>query len=246
MRFVLIAVAAACSSSSPSSPSSPPPPPVVGQADAAAAPHAEDFAPMPYTAEQIRAASPVGRVIVFRVEVPGAPPTIQVLTFVASDDQGAEIESAERDDKGNPVGSPKRARATWEELRRHAAFPRAATTIDEGVADTPAGKFPSKIYVVKRGDEVTRLYFAVDRPGPPVLFHTDKNGQRTMTSTLIPSADPTPAPVACKTDDDCWLDGRTPVARPKSKRGKKLKPCRDGEVVPKCEDQECTSVAYKC
>jgi hypothetical protein len=242
----MVLAAAACSSSSSALPPSPRPAPVVAQADAAAAPDADDLAPIPYTAEQIRAASPVGRVIVFRVEVPGAPPKIQVLTFVASDQQGAEIEAAERDDQGNPVGSPKRTRATWEELRRHAAFPRAATTIEDGVADTPAGQFPSKIYVVKRGDEVSRFYFAVDRPGPPVLFHTDKNGQRTMTSTLIPSADPVPAPVACKTDDDCWLDGRTPVARPKSERGKKLKPCRDGEAVPKCKDQVCTYVAYKC
>jgi hypothetical protein len=247
MRFLSLALVVACSGSNPSSPPPAPPPPGVAAADATpAVPAREQFAPLPYTADQIRAGSPAGRVIPFRLEVPGKPTSMQVITFVSSDDQGAEIEVAHRDDKGRPTGDAKRQRATWGELAQHGAFPRAATTIEEGVADTPAGKFPSKIYIVKQGDEVSHFYFAVDRPGPPVLAYTEKAGTRTMTSTLLASADVAAAPVACKTDDDCWLDGNKPIARPRSERGKKLKPCKDSERLPACKENVCSIRAYKC
>jgi len=186
-------------------------------------------------------------VIPFRIEAAGKPTVVHVLTFVRSDEQGAEIESVDRDDTGAPLGDVKRARSTWDELRQHAAFPARATTIEDGVADTPAGQFRSKIYIVKQGDEVSHFYFAVDRPGPPVLFYTDKAGARVMTSTLLASADPTPPPIACKTDDDCWIDDNNkPIARPKAKRGKKLQACKDSEGLPVCKQNVCAINAYKC
>lgn len=43
--------------------------------------------------------------------------------------------------------------------------------------------------------------------------------------------------VACKDDRDCWIDPspRThPVARPKALRSRDFRPCKDGEVAPKC------------
>ena len=202
------------------------------------------IAPLPYTGEQIRVANPAGTVIPFRVEEAGKPTTIQVLRFVSVDEQGADVEVSLRDETGAPIGDPKRNRATWDELRRHAAFPSAATTIEDGTADTPAGTFASKIYTVKRNGAVERFYFAVDRPGPPVLFTTEQDGKRVKTSTLL--AEVPPAPVACKTDDDCWLDGRTPIARPEDLRGKQVRPCKDSERVPRCKENVCGYSAYKC
>lgn len=62
---------------------------------------------------------------------------------------------------------------------------------------------------------------------------------------LVDAAEP--APIACKTDDDCWIDddGKL-VERPKAKRGKKLKPCKDSSRLPLCEQSVCVINAYKC
>jgi hypothetical protein len=204
----------------------------------------DENAPTPYTADQIRAACPVGRVIPFRVEMAGKPTILHVMKFVTADDKGADVESVNKDEKGTALGPPETQHATWEELRQHAQFPRAVTRIEDGVADTPAGKFPSKVYIVRNHDELSTFYFAVDRPGPPVLFFTEQNGQRIRTSTLV---EPPQAAIACKTDDDCWMDDKyKPIARPKEQRGKKIKPCKDGEHAPVCRENACTVVAYKC
>lgn len=66
----------------------------------------------------------------------------------------------------------------------------------------------------------------------------------------IPDAPP-PAPaeppqVPCKADDDCWLDGMRPIARPASERGKRPKPCKDSSRIPACKENVCTVIAYKC
>ena len=62
-----------------------------------------------------------------------------------------------------------------------------------------------------------------------------------------PEVDAGEAPIACKTDDDCWIgdDGKL-VVRPKAKRGKKLKACKDSERLPACKQNVCVINAYKC
>jgi hypothetical protein len=57
-------------------------------------------------------------------------------------------------------------------------------------------------------------------------------------------------PVACKDERDCWV-GRNgefvfPAKRPKKKRGKKVRPCKDGELTPACTDGMCTLRHWKC
>src|SRR5262249_4150975 len=96
-------------------------------------------------------------------------------------------ESKTIDAQGTVVES-KTAHHSWEELRKHAEFPAAATTLDDATTTTPAGTFACKRYVVRDGDEVSTFYFAPSLPGPPVLFFTDKNGTRVMTSTMISSS----------------------------------------------------------
>ncbi|MFO7567708.1 MAG: hypothetical protein R6X02_34015 [Enhygromyxa sp.] len=56
-------------------------------------------------------------------------------------------------------------------------------------------------------------------------------------------------PIECETVEACWVsDSRPhhPVPRPKSKRGRKFRPCRDGEVGPACLDGRCSLVAHRC
>ncbi len=62
-----------------------------------------------------------------------------------------------------------------------------------------------------------------------------------------PPVDAGEAPIACKTDDDCWIgdDGKL-VERPKAKRGKKLKACKDSSRLPQCKANVCVINAFKC
>jgi len=41
-------------------------------------------------------------------------------------------------------------------------------------------------------------------------------------------------PVPCASDDDCWVNAEssTPIARPRKLRGKRFRPCKDGERAP--------------
>jgi len=54
--------------------------------------------------------------------------------------------------------------------------------------------------------------------------------------------------IACKTDDDCWLDDKNkPIKRPANLRGKKLEPCKGGhEQTPACKENVCVVRAWKC
>ncbi|HEY5938326.1 MAG TPA: hypothetical protein VIU61_26925 [Kofleriaceae bacterium] len=79
-------------------------------------------------------------------------------------------------------------------------------------------------------------------PAPPVEAVVDA-----AVAVDAPLPDAGPAPIACKTDDDCWIDDAgTLVERPKAKRGKKLKPCKDSSRLPICKQNVCAINAYKC
>ena len=81
------------------------------------------------------------------------------------------------------------------------------------------------------------------QPSPPVTAAD----AAAVPPPVVDAVDAGPAPIACKTDDDCWIDDTgTLVERPKSKRGKKLKPCKDSERLPMCKQNVCAINAYKC
>jgi hypothetical protein len=131
--------------------------------------------PTPYTAAQIRDATRAGRAYTWRVEVNGKPALERTVTFTQVDADGAELVSD---------GSPRRV--SWEELRQHAEFPRASVTTRDEKVTVPAGSFDCVVYVVDGADgEASTFYFAKELPGAPVLFFTQKGGERLMTSTLI-------------------------------------------------------------
>jgi hypothetical protein len=55
--------------------------------------------------------------------------------------------------------------------------------------------------------------------------------------------------IACEDVGACWVSESPPyhpIPRPKSMRGRKFKPCSDGEVAPICRDGLCSVVAYSC
>jgi hypothetical protein len=141
----------------------------------AAAPTTPRMAPTPFTAAQIRDATKAGRTYRFREEAPGQEPGEWTLTFVKVDKAGAEI----------ATGDKPPTRVTWEQLRRHAEFDaKSVTTRDERVT-VPGGTFDCVVYVVQKKDETSTYYFAKTLPGAPVLYFTEKAGERTSTSTLL-------------------------------------------------------------
>ena len=146
-------------------------------------------APTPYTAKQIRSATHVGRSLTFVIETPDKPPVKQRFRFVDVDDERATIATEVLDEKDNVQGQPEMKISTWEELRKHASYPKTATTISAAVVETPAGSFPCKRYTVveiSAGSETrTVACFANELPGPPIEMTKEKDGKLVMSMTLL-------------------------------------------------------------
>jgi hypothetical protein len=146
----------------------------------------EENAPTPYTTQQLRGASRVGRTYDFLFEEPGKGPVHHVLSFQDVNDQAANIRTTFLNDAGQEVAPAREQRATWDELHHHALFPRSAVTINAERVTVPAGTFDCLVYVVRKKDgTVDRFDFARNLPGPPVLFSTEQNGIRVMTARLV-------------------------------------------------------------
>jgi len=122
----------------------------------------------PYTADQIRENCPPGRTVVTRTEVPGAAPTWTTSRFAESDAEGARTTWETRSDDGTVLDGGSR-RATWEELRLHASFPPDRTTVDDVVVATALGESRCHHYRVEGDGAAREFWFAVDRPGMPIL-----------------------------------------------------------------------------
>jgi hypothetical protein len=55
--------------------------------------------------------------------------------------------------------------------------------------------------------------------------------------------------VPCSTDADCWVSDEGfshPIARPRKLRGKRFRPCKDGEQAPVCRSGSCALESYRC
>lgn len=157
------------------------------------APLADGTAPRPFTAEQIRAAMPVGTEIHLRMEAPPEAPVEQRWTVTAATAETCTIASRVVDPaSGATVADEGEGTSAWAELVEHAAFPAAATRIEHGTISVPAGTFEIVRYTVAGDDGHTRVYsFAVALPGPPVsLVETDAAGATVHAMTLLSRASP--------------------------------------------------------
>lgn len=185
----LAAFALGCAAAPPSESPTPSTASASASAAASSAPSAPsvEMAPTPFTADQIRDACPAGRRIVFKVEEPGKPVVHRTIEFVKSDASGADLKITMTDAAGAQLGADT-SHATWEELRTHALFPKSAVRIEEKQFTTPLGTFEGLVYTVTEGEganaEVTTFCFAKSLPGPPLLFVTEKGGQKIRTSTM--------------------------------------------------------------
>ena len=161
-----------------------PPPVAPSPAEPPAPPPAPAHAETPYTAEQIRDASKVGREWQYRVEQ-GPKTEWRIMTMTAVDADGATITNTVRGGEGAVTAEPTESRATWEELRAHALFPAAATTISDDSVQTAAGLFQCKRYVVVDGATTSTFWFGNDLPGAPVKLTVESGGAVIETRMLM-------------------------------------------------------------
>ena len=148
--------------------------------------------PTPFTADQIREANPPGTTLVFRIEQRDSPPLMRTVQFVDGSDSTAVIEERRRTLEGAVVGTDETYEVAWTRLRDHASFPEARTTVRESSTTVPAGSFRCRLHEVTGGDAdgafpttVSRFYFAPERPGPPVRYEMETDGEITFRMVLV-------------------------------------------------------------
>ncbi|MFO0555909.1 MAG: hypothetical protein U0271_46455 [Polyangiaceae bacterium] len=158
----------------------------------------DKLAPFPYTAKQLREACKTGRIITLLIEQPDKPAVKKRVRFMISDDERATLVSELIDQNGKTLGDPEQQTVTWEELRHHASYPRATTTIVDATAETPAGSFPCRRYTAIEpieggGERRTIACFAKELPGPPVEMTVEERGALVLSMSLLknePGSDP--------------------------------------------------------
>lgn len=152
----------------------------------------------PFTAAQIRAATPEGRRYRYRIEQPGKPPFVQIIEFVEVDAEGATLRQqsiAEAPRGGGPAPEPgmaAEARVTWSALAAHGRRPKE-TYVALAQTTVPAGTFECLRYTTRKGQVVTRSWFARRLPGAPVRQVVMRGGSRAFRMTLLDHHPPLPA-----------------------------------------------------
>lgn len=145
----------------------------------------EEMTKPPYTAQQIREFTKVGRRYVFRVEEQGQPAVFNVMEFVTVTAEGATVRQATLDADKKPVGEQQPdEQVTWEDLELHATFPKAQTTVSEAEVTVPFGKFACVVYTVREAEVTTTYAFAKDLPGAPIKVEA-REGEKVVVSMVL-------------------------------------------------------------
>jgi hypothetical protein len=141
-------------------------------------------APTPFTAAEIREASPKGRISLFRIT--GGGQTLFVrFRFGESDAETSAMETLQLDKDRKPLAKPVTRKAKWRDLQAHASFDKNATTITEAKTEVPFGTFDCLVYTIKGTRGVQRFSFAKDLPGPPVKMEVEVGGKVLQTMELV-------------------------------------------------------------
>jgi hypothetical protein len=146
-------------------------------------------APRPFTPKQLHDAFGDGAEMRYRITTP-AGTVIKHTTFVAPTDDEVTLRAETLGPDGARLSADDEQHARWTELVDHAAFPAVDTTITDGVAEVPAGRFTTRVYTVnaKAEDgtpEIERYAFVPTLPGPPVLFTIEQGGAEVFRMELV-------------------------------------------------------------
>lgn len=141
--------------------------------------------PTPFTAAEIRGATPVGLVVETIAEEAGDVVSRRRTTFVACDDDGATVENVEIDEDGNVLGAVESGRSTWHDLQGHASFPAEQADRTSEMVELPIGTLECWRYEVRFDGRTSTFWFAKDLPGQPVRYavHLDEGRDRITTVT---------------------------------------------------------------
>jgi len=141
--------------------------------------------PTPFTADEIRAGCPDGRLIRLLVEADGQEPFLRTNRFVGGDAEGSTIESQRLTLDGAPLGEIEAARTTWRQLQAHASFPAETTTRIAETIETPLGSNDCLRYTLTEGATVSTFWFATSAPGMPIRYQAAESGRVTSRVTMI-------------------------------------------------------------
>jgi len=136
-----------------------------------------EHAPTPFTAAQIRAASPDGRTVETRTLRDGRVTALGVTVFVDGDEHEVTLRARTLDPDGTVLEEAAH-RVAWLDLQRHASFPDADTAIGEERLATPLGELECLRYRVSRDGRVDTFWFSVDHPGMPVRHEAGPDDSR--------------------------------------------------------------------
>ena len=142
-------------------------------------------APTPFTADEIRDASKVGRSVRRLVEARGETPFHLVSRYLECDEAGATMERARLSLDGAPLGEPQVGRVTWLDLQTHASFPADATTVESERLETAIGELDCLRYTVRDGTTDEVFWFAKDLPGMPIQQQTRTDGEVVTSVTVV-------------------------------------------------------------
>jgi hypothetical protein len=132
--------------------------------------------PTPFSAEDIRAASTVGRRIRIRTDARDGS-SYREVRYLATDADGATQAFTPTDADGHPIGPTVERRSAWRDLQAHASFPADRTTVEETHLDLAWGTESCWLYRVAEGETVTRYWFARRLPGMPVVVESRVGGE---------------------------------------------------------------------
>lgn len=152
-----------------------------------------DLLPTPFTADEIRAGCPEGRLTRTRVESGDEAPYERFNRFVDCDDEGATLERGQVAADGSQAET-QRGRMTWRDLQAHAAFASTRTTVAREIIETPLGQLECLRYTVLAGADTDTFWFDTGRPGMPVRVTTERDGHVVESSTMIADERPDPSP----------------------------------------------------
>jgi hypothetical protein len=140
--------------------------------------------PTPFSAEEIRAASPNGHTVETVTEEFGTVTARRRTTFLDVDAAGANMRVVALDIAGAEVGDAESHRAAWTDLQAHASFPADQTTRVREQVDTPLGLLDALRYEVRRGEEQMTFWFALEHPGMPILMAVARDGELVSMTTV--------------------------------------------------------------
>ncbi len=140
-------------------------------------------APTPFTAEEIRAASPAGKSMTLRIESADGSTSWRTNRYVEVDADGAVIRRTRVTADGETIEELDAARAAWRDLQGHASFPAADVTITPETLETPMGALACLRYEVRGEGSVRTFWFAKELPGMPVRSEVRQGGR--LVSTVI-------------------------------------------------------------